>query len=61
MGGEDDKHAGLWNSSSRVIRSGMIGGPVVLFNLTQRGEGDMVILSPFSHFMATSLTQRNTT
>ena len=58
MAGDDDKHAGSWNSTSRVIRSGMQGGPVFLFNLTQRGEGDTVILSPFSHFMATSLSQR---
>ncbi|CAF1261231.1 unnamed protein product [Rotaria sordida] len=59
MSGETGKHAGNWNASSRVINSGMQGGPVVLFNLTQRGEDDVLVLSPFSHFMATSLTQRN--
>ncbi len=59
MTGEDDRHAGSWNSSSKVIRSGMQDGPVVVFNSTQRGEGDILVLSPFSHFMATSLTQRN--
>jgi hypothetical protein len=59
MGGEDDKHTGIWNSSSDVIRSGMQDGPVFLFNLTQGGEGDMLVLSPLSHFMATSLSQRN--
>jgi hypothetical protein len=58
MAGNDDKHAGHWNSTSQVIKSGMQGGPVVLFNLTQIGEGDTLILSPFTHFMATSLTQR---
>ncbi|CAF3564069.1 unnamed protein product [Rotaria socialis] len=59
MTGEGDKHAGLWNASSKVITSGMQGGPVVLFNLTQQGEEDLLVLSPFSHFMATSLNQRN--
>ena len=59
MTGSGDKHAGSWNASSTVIRSGMQGGPVVLFNLTQQGEGDVLIISPFSHFMATSLAQRN--
>jgi hypothetical protein len=59
MGGEDDKHAGIWNSSNKIIHAGMQGGPVVLFNLTERGEGDMLVLSPFSHFMATSLSQRS--
>ena len=59
MTGEGDKHAGNWDSSSQVIRSGMQGGPVVLFNLARRGEGDVLILSPFSHFMPTSLIQRN--
>ena len=57
FGGQDDKHAGLWNASSRVVRLGYHGGPVVLFNLTEQGEGDTLILSPLSHFMDTSLTQ----
>ncbi|CAF3548503.1 unnamed protein product, partial [Rotaria sp. Silwood2] len=59
MSGDDDKHAGWWNSSSKVIRSGIQSCPVVLFNLTQQGEGDMLVLSPFSQFMATSLSQTN--
>jgi len=59
MVGEADKHAGIWNSSSNVIISGMQSGPVVLFDLVHRGETDMLVLSPFSHFMATSLAQRN--
>jgi hypothetical protein len=57
MAGEGSMHAGHWNSSSRVIIMSMRGGPVVLFNFTQRGEGDMLVLSPFSQFMATSLYQ----
>jgi hypothetical protein len=58
MVGEADKHAGLWNSSSDVIISAMQGGPVVLFDLAHRGEGDILVLSPLSHFMATSVSQR---
>ncbi|CAF3718368.1 unnamed protein product [Rotaria sp. Silwood1] len=59
ISGDDGKHAGWWNSSSKVTRSGIQSGPVVLFNLTQQGEGDMLVLSPFSQFMATSLSQTN--
>jgi hypothetical protein len=61
MVGEAGKHAGIWNASSNVIRSGMQGGPVVLFDLTHLGENDILVLSPLSHFMATSLFQRNRT
>jgi hypothetical protein len=61
MGGEGDKHAGLWNSSSKVVRAGMQDGIVALFDLAHRGEGDMLVLSPMSHFMATSISQRNET
>ena len=61
MAGYGDIHAGRWNSSNTVIQFGIRDGPVVLFNLTQQGEGDMLILSPLSRFMATSLSQRNTT
>jgi hypothetical protein len=60
MGGWGDEHAGLWNSSSGVIRQALEDAPVVLFDLARKGESDMLILSPFSHFMATSLYQRNT-
>ena len=59
MGGEGDKHAGLWNSSNGIVREALEDGPVVLFNLSRGGETDMLILSPFSHFMSTSLYQRN--
>jgi hypothetical protein len=61
MVGDDHKHAGSWNSSSIVVQSGMQGGPIVLFNFTQRGEGDILVLSTFSQFMATSLSQTNNT
>ncbi|CAF3984657.1 unnamed protein product [Rotaria sordida] len=57
MTGEVDRHAGNWDSSSAVIDSGMEGGPIVIFNFTQQGENDLLILSPFSQFMATSLSQ----
>ena len=60
MGGDGEKHAGLWNSSSQVVRAALEGGPIVLFDLAHRGETDVVILSPLSHFMATSLYQRKT-
>ncbi|CAF1203111.1 unnamed protein product [Adineta steineri] len=60
MVGNNKKHAGRWNSRSKVIKSGgMESGPMVLFNLTQKGEGDILVLSPFSRFMATSLSQTN--
>lgn len=59
MAGWPDRHAGLWNSSSGVIREPFEDGPVVLFDLAHRGETDVLILSPLSHFMATSLSQRN--
>ncbi|UJR16105.1 hypothetical protein I4U23_003017 [Adineta vaga] len=59
MMGYDEIHAGLWTSSNTVIKSGMEAGPVVLFNLTQRGQNDALILSPFSQFMATSLSQQS--
>lgn len=57
MVGYDEIHAGLWNSSNVIVKSGMEAGPLVLFNLTQRGQNDVMILSPFSQFMATSLSQ----
>ena len=57
MTGEGVMHAGPWNASSQIIRSPMESGPVVLFNFTQQGEEDILVLSPFSQFMATSLYQ----
>jgi len=39
----------------------MQGGPIVLFNFTQRGENDMLVLSPFSRFMTTSLAENDHT
>jgi hypothetical protein len=61
MAGNGRKHAGIWNSSSTIVRSAMEGGPVVLFNIDKRGEDDMLVLSPFTRFMATSLNQENNT
>ena len=58
MAGYGGQHAGVWNSTSNIIRSGLVNGPIVLFDQIQRGEADMMVLSPFSHFMATSLYQR---
>ena len=58
MAGCDNKHANYWNSSSHVIANAAWDSPVIVFNLTQRGSGDTVILSSFSNFMATSLSQR---
>lgn len=58
MAGSGERSAGIWNSSNRVILSSIESGPVILFNTTQRGEEDVLVLSPFSHFMATSFTQR---
>ncbi|CAF1364661.1 unnamed protein product [Didymodactylos carnosus] len=58
MMGDIDKHSGTWDSSSKIIHSGIKAGPIVLFNLTEKAQGDVVILSPFSRFMATSLSQR---
>ncbi len=61
MTGDFIKHAGIWNSSSRIIHRGIESGPVVVFNIDQRGEDDILVLSPFSRFMATSLSQTNNT
>lgn len=59
MMGYDNIHAGVWNSSGRVVDSGMEAGPVVIFNLTDQGQRDVLVLSPFSQFMATSISQRD--
>ncbi|CAF1382632.1 unnamed protein product, partial [Adineta ricciae] len=60
MAGDDKKHAGRWISSSQIVESGIESGPIVIFNLTQQGEGDLLILSPFSQFMSSSFVQTNT-
>ena len=59
MTGEGGMHAGHWNSRSEVVGSSFRMGPLVLFNFTQRGEQDILVLSPFSQFMATSFYQTN--
>ena len=53
------QHAGVWNASGRVVTNSVEGGPVVLFDMNKRGQGDTLIISPFSQFMATSLNQRD--
>jgi hypothetical protein len=50
-------HAGIWNASSKVVTNSLEGGPVVVFDLYKKGQGNAVIISPFSKFMATSLNQ----
>ena len=55
--GDLEKHAGLWDSTSKFIKTGMSGGPLVLFNLTDQGQNDAIIISPFSQFMSTSLSR----
>ena len=57
MAGDDDKHAGHWDSSAQVITSGILAGPIVLFDYNQRGEHDALVLSTFTRFMATSPSQ----
>ena len=56
MMGDLEKHAGIWDSRSEFIKTGMSGGPLVLFNSTEHGHGDSIIISPFSEFMSTSLS-----
>ena len=58
MVGELDRHAGVWNSSSQIIQSNIKAGPVVLFNMIDRRQGDVLILSPFTRFMATSMNKQ---
>ncbi len=52
MTGDGGKHAGIWNSSNKVVHSGMESGPVVIFNQTEGGEGDVGYLrSGFEYFL----------
>lgn len=44
MTGDGSKHAGAWNSSSRVVSSGMEIGPVVIFKQTQKGKREISLL-----------------
>ena len=55
--GDLEKHAGIWDSTSQFIKTGMSGGPLILFNSTENGQGDGIIISPFSEFMSTSLSK----
>jgi hypothetical protein len=56
MMGDLEKHASIWDSTSRFISGGMSGGPLISFNLTQNGQGDGILISPFSQFLSTSLS-----
>jgi len=56
MMGDLEKHAGLWDSRSEFIKIGISGGPLIIFNLTENGQGDSIIISPLSEFMSTSLS-----
>ncbi len=38
MTGDGNKHAGNWNSSSKVVYSGIEAGPVVIFNQLLLGQ-----------------------
>ncbi|CAF1041463.1 unnamed protein product [Rotaria sordida] len=55
----DSQYAGIWNSTSEIIGNSLEGGPVVLFDLNKKGQGNVVIISSFSQFMATSLNQQD--
>ncbi|CAF1041432.1 unnamed protein product [Rotaria sordida] len=57
--GFDSQHAGIWNSSSEIIRNSLEGGPVILFDLNKKGQDNVVIISSFSQFMAISLNQQD--
>ncbi|CAF3526814.1 unnamed protein product [Rotaria sp. Silwood1] len=54
MMGFTSQHAGIWNSFSQIIRNSLEGGPVILCDLNKKGHGNVVIISPFSQFTATS-------
>ncbi|CAF1064276.1 unnamed protein product [Adineta steineri] len=56
MLGDLEKHAGIWDSKSHFEKSGMSGGPFIIFNSTQNGQGDAILISPFSQFMSSSLS-----
>ncbi|CAF2054431.1 unnamed protein product [Rotaria magnacalcarata] len=56
MMGELEKHAGLWNNQSKFLKIGMSGGPLIIFDSTEYGQNDSIIISPLSEFMSTSLS-----
>ncbi|CAF3069093.1 unnamed protein product [Rotaria sp. Silwood2] len=56
MMGDLEKHAGTWDSTTRFIKNGISGGPIIIFNSSEYGHGDSIIISPFSQFMSTSLS-----
>ncbi|CAF0870990.1 unnamed protein product [Rotaria sp. Silwood1] len=56
MMGDLEKHAGIWNSKSRFIKTGISGGPIIIFNSSEYGQHNAIIISSFSQFMSTSLS-----
>ncbi|CAF5223035.1 unnamed protein product, partial [Rotaria magnacalcarata] len=56
MMGELEKHAGLWNNQSKFLKIGMSGDPLIIFDSTEYGQNDSIIISPLSEFMSTSLS-----
>jgi hypothetical protein len=59
MVGELEKDASVWDSTIKFLKTGISGGPLVIFNLTDHGQRDTIILSPFSQFMSSSFNQHN--
>ncbi|XP_062593083.1 uncharacterized protein LOC134254572 [Saccostrea cucullata] len=52
MVGDTGKSIGVWNKTNVSMAYGLAGGPLALFD----EEGNTVIISPFSQFMASSIT-----
>ncbi|KAL5016032.1 hypothetical protein ScPMuIL_005621 [Solemya velum] len=53
MLGDTDKKFGRWGKGSAKINTGIVGGPVVIFN--NKSQPITVFISPFSEFMAGSV------
>jgi hypothetical protein len=51
MAGDMEKLFGKWNALTSHINDGIAGGPLILFNT----NGDTLIISQMSQFMATSM------
>eukprot|EP00105_Crassostrea_gigas_P014913 XP_011431749.1 PREDICTED: uncharacterized protein LOC105331316 [Crassostrea gigas] len=52
MVGDTGKSIGVWNKTDVAMGYGLSGGPLAIFDQ----EGNTVIISPFSQFMAASVT-----
>lgn len=55
MAGDMEKLYGKWNDLTSNINDGLAGGPLLLFN----PQGDTIIISQMSQFMATSMQHEN--